>query len=280
MKKISYLAAVLLILGLSGKTFAETAAVPAKPAVSTEAAAPAPAPVIDPGTEALKKGRKLSERGDLLKARKHYEQALENSKISGSSRESIREAYEKVNFELIFSKHETPESVIHTVEPGDNLYVIARKYGTTIALIKKINGLTKDVIHPKQKLKVIKVPFSIHVDKSENRMVVSLGDVPVKTYRVATGRENNTPVGTFKIINKLENPTWYKTGAVVPPDSPDNELGTRWLGFDLDSYGIHGTIHPESIGHQATSGCVRMLNEEVEELFAMVPLKTVVTIVD
>jgi lipoprotein-anchoring transpeptidase ErfK/SrfK len=82
------------------------------------------------------------------------------------------------------------------------------------------------------------------------------------------------------INSKLENPTWYHAGAIVPPDSPKNILGTRWLGIDYPGYGIHGTTIPESIGTQATSGCVRMLNSEVEELYSIIPYGTKVKIKD
>ncbi|MGE5197528.1 MAG: L,D-transpeptidase, partial [Deltaproteobacteria bacterium] len=85
---------------------------------------------------------------------------------------------------------------------------------------------------------------------------------------------------TFKIINKLANPTWFKAGAIVPADSPENVLGTRWLGFDLAGYGIHGTKDPQSLGKQVTQGCVRLSNSEVEELYTIVPEGTEVTIID
>jgi lipoprotein-anchoring transpeptidase ErfK/SrfK len=87
-------------------------------------------------------------------------------------------------------------------------------------------------------------------------------------------------VGTFKITTKLENPVWFKAGAVIPPESPDNVLGTRWLGFDIEGYGIHGTVEPDKIGQQVTAGCVRMRNHEVEELYKILPRNTEVTVVD
>jgi lipoprotein-anchoring transpeptidase ErfK/SrfK len=87
-------------------------------------------------------------------------------------------------------------------------------------------------------------------------------------------------VGTFKITSKLANPVWFKAGVVVPPESPENVLGSRWLGFDNPGYGIHGTIEPQTIGQQITQGCVRMLNKDVEELYAIVPVGTEVEIVD
>ncbi|MFA7271176.1 MAG: L,D-transpeptidase, partial [Candidatus Omnitrophota bacterium] len=102
----------------------------------------------------------------------------------------------------------------------------------------------------------------------------------MKTYIVSTGKNNSTPVGNFKITSKLINPTWFKAGAVIPAGSPKNILGTRWLGLDRPSYGIHGTTEPQSLGRQATQGCVRMTNQDVEELYIIVPIGTEVIIVD
>ena len=67
---------------------------------------------------------------------------------------------------------------------------------------------------------------------------------------------------------------------MIPSESPENILGTRWLGFDMPGYGIHGTTQPDSIGKQATAGCVRMLNSEAEELYDLLPIGTEVTIKD
>ena len=130
------------------------------------------------------------------------------------------------------------------------------------------------------KLRVLDGKFSIFVDKSQNILILKLNGEVTKTYIVSTGDNNSTPIGTYKITSKLVNPVWYKDGKAIPASSPENILGSRWLGFDLPKYGIHGTIEPENIGKQITAGCVRMINEEVEELFSLVPAGTEVTIVD
>lgn len=186
----------------------------------------------------------------------------------------------KERWEALFSKEITPDSISYTVKPGDSLYVIARKKHTTVDFIKKVNDLKSDDIYPKMKLKIHTAPFSIVVDKSKNTLVLYSNNFPVKKYSVATGKKNCTPVGAFKIKDKLVNPTWFKAGAILPPGSPENALGTRWMGFDKPAYGIHGTIHPETIGTQASEGCIRMLNEDVEELYSMVPYGTKVTVED
>lgn len=187
---------------------------------------------------------------------------------------------EQINIKIIFSFLVAPQAKFYEVRPGDSLDKIAKNFGTTVELLKKSNNISSAVIRPGQKLRVWAERFFLFVDKSQNILVLKSGDEVIKTYRVSTGKNNSTPVGNFKIISKLVNPVWFKAGAAVPAESPDNVLGSRWMGFDLPGYGIHGTIQPETIGQQVTEGCVRMSNQDAEELYAIVPLGTEVTIVD
>jgi len=185
-----------------------------------------------------------------------------------------------VNVALLFSPTVTEFDVVHVVKPGDTLGKIATANGTTVELVKRANGLKSDSIRPSQKLKVPKGHFSIVVDKSQKQLLLTEDNQFIKSYPVGLGKENGTPEGTFKVVNKVPNPVWYKQGAVVPADSPENILGTRWLGFDKQGYGIHGSVDPAPITQQVTAGCVRMTNRDVEELFAIVPIGTDVTVVN
>jgi len=98
----------------------------------------------------------------------------------------------------------------------------------------------------------------------------------VKVYPTAVGRATSpTPSGTFTIVQRVANPAWYGPGKVVAPGR-DNPLGTRWLGLSRKSYGIHGTNDPRSIGRNASHGCIRMRNRDVEDLFARVAVGDVV----
>ena len=98
----------------------------------------------------------------------------------------------------------------------------------------------------------------------------------VKVYSTAVGRAASpTPSGTFTIVQRISNPAWYAPGKVIAPGR-GNPLGTRWLGLSRKSYGIHGTNEPRSIGRNASHGCVRMRNRDVEDLFARVELGEVV----
>ncbi len=98
----------------------------------------------------------------------------------------------------------------------------------------------------------------------------------VAAYPVAIGADTGpTPRGEFTIVNKLRNP-WYVPDdePAQPPGSPDNPLGSRWLGIDKPHYGIHGTTNPASLGTRASEGCVRLHNRHVEQLYRMVDVGT------
>lgn len=223
----------------------------------------------------------LEQKADIIGLKAVYQKLISdfpNSKDAGAWQKKLDE----INLKLIFTSTVVPGlSQEYVIQPQDTLTKIAKQFNTTVELIKKSNGLASDNIRPGRKLKVWTARFSVFVDKSQNTLTLKCNDEIIKTYNVATGANNSTPVGTFKIGNKLVNPVWYKEGAVVPAGSPENILGTRWLGFeDLPSYGIHGTTEPQSIGKQSTAGCVRMINAEVEELYSLLPIGTEVTVVD
>ncbi len=185
-----------------------------------------------------------------------------------------------LNVKMLFSSEATPSSKIYEVQSGDTLGRISKRFGTTVDLIQKSNNIKGDHIRPKMKLKVNTSKFSIIVDKSENILTLKENEEVFKVYRVATGLNGCTPVGTFTVINKIVDPVWYTEDAMVPSGSPKNILGTRWLGLSAPHYGIHGSNDPSDIGKQVTAGCVRMKNNEVEELYTIVPVNTEVTIVE
>ena len=231
--------------------------------------------------EELVEAGKEEARGNIILARKIYKDAF-SQLTNPQDIESIKSRIEELNTKIIFSKAMDDKSLLYEVKEGDTLGEIATKFNTTIELIKKANGLSSDTIRVKDKLKVTQAKFSVVIDKSQNLLFLKRDDEVFKTYTVSTGKDNCTPVGTFKIITKVEKPVWFRkdVGIEVPAGSPDNILGSRWLGLDIQGYGIHGTNSPDTLGRQETQGCVRMRNEDVEEVFSILPRGSEVTIVD
>jgi lipoprotein-anchoring transpeptidase ErfK/SrfK len=94
----------------------------------------------------------------------------------------------------------------------------------------------------------------------------------VKVYQTAVGAPKSpSPIGSFTIIRRVVDPVWSSKGKVVAPGK-SNPVGTRWIGLSVKGYGIHGTNAPSSIGRNASHGCIRMRNRDVEELYTMVSI--------
>lgn len=232
------------------------------------------------GTRSLiNQARQQEAKGNLGEAKLLYQKLVNDFPESTDVTDWQKKA-EEINIKLLFSPVITPNSIAYQIKPGDTLNKIAREYKTTFELIKKSNNINDSLIIPRRSIKVWTAPFNILVDKSENILLLKVGEEIFKTYIVSTGKNNCTPVGTFKIINKLVNPTWFKAGAIVPPESAENVLGTRWMGFNLAGYGIHGTTEPKELGKQVTQGCVRLSNTDVEELYTIIPVGTEVTVIE
>lgn len=127
-----------------------------------------------------------------------------------------------------------------------------------------------------------KVSQVIIINKAINKLAFYENGKLVREFKVATGRSQElTPEGKFKIVNKIVNRPYFKEN--IPGGDPRNPLGNRWLGLDArgtwgTTYAIHGNSNPASIGTYASSGCVRMYDEEVEWLFDHIQKNTTVFI--
>ncbi|MBT3375901.1 MAG: L,D-transpeptidase family protein [Lentisphaerae bacterium] len=170
-----------------------------------------------------------------------------------------------------------PEKVSYKVREGDSLVRIAYRHKTTVGALQRLNRLdpTDSTIFAGNILYVYECDWWISVTKSKFRLLLMNGDELFKCYPACIGRQNRTPVGIFEVNNKVLHPPWKD----IPYGHPENVLGTHWLGLKpiegtdlrLIGYGIHGTWEPETIGTSASQGCIRLRNEDVAELFDLVP---------
>ncbi|PZE20946.1 L,D-transpeptidase family protein [Paenibacillus xerothermodurans] len=110
-------------------------------------------------------------------------------------------------------------------------------------------------------------PLRIVVDKANHRLVLVSGGIIVRSYPVGLGA-GRTPEGIFEISEKVRNPN----------GKSDGEFGSRGMTLSDTMYAIHGTDKPASVGKDESLGCIRMLEDDVEELFDMIPMGTQVTI--
>jgi lipoprotein-anchoring transpeptidase ErfK/SrfK len=195
--------------------------------------------------------------------------------------ESAASLLGQANIQIVTTDIPVPEKVVHNVKSGDTLDQIAKRCNSTIEAIRRSNGLDSQssVIHPGMQLRIYRGDWRIVVGKKRFRLYLYDGDHLFKIYPVGIGRQNRTPAGTFVIVEKIHEPTWDYKGKRYLYGDKENVLGSRWMRLeptgetnpDLSGYGIHGTWEPETIGTSASNGCVRLRNEDVEELFDVLP---------
>jgi lipoprotein-anchoring transpeptidase ErfK/SrfK len=120
---------------------------------------------------------------------------------------------------------------------------------------------------------------SVVVNTKERALYYVLGNGKAVKYKVATPKKGFEWSGSHKVSQKVKWPDWSPPAAMrkrkpeLPAymaGGPDNPLGARAIYLGSSLYRIHGTNEPSSIGKAASSGCIRMLNADVSELYAHV----------
>jgi len=165
----------------------------------------------------------------------------------------------------------------YEVEPGETLQSIGKHYDVTWQYLSKLNRVDPQRLRAGQRLKVIKGPFSAVIDLSDYELTVHAYGYFVTRYPVGIGKDGSTPIGTFTVQSKQVDPTYYGPDGVIEHDDPANPLGERWIDIG-DSYGIHGTINPGSIGKGESRGCIRMHNDDVAAVYDLLTIGSEVTI--
>jgi lipoprotein-anchoring transpeptidase ErfK/SrfK len=124
---------------------------------------------------------------------------------------------------------------------------------------------------------------TVIIDTPNTYLYLVLGGGKAMRYGIGVGREGFTWAGTERISNMKEWPDWYPPAEMIDRQpylprmmagGPGNPLGARALYLGKTLYRIHGTNQPSTIGSFVSSGCIRLLNEDIEDLFSRVQVGT------
>ncbi len=131
-------------------------------------------------------------------------------------------------------------------------------------------------------------PGTIVVKTAERKLYLVLGDGEAIRYTVAVGRPGKQWQGKAQVNGKYVQPAWTppaevkadnpKLPDVIPGGAPNNPMGVAAMTLSGGEYAIHGTNKPESIGKFASYGCIRMLNQDITDLFERVDVGTQVVV--
>ncbi|HEV2294035.1 MAG TPA: L,D-transpeptidase family protein [Tepidisphaeraceae bacterium] len=255
----------------------------AQPANRSDTAASSATPLVDAQAKIAA--------DDYLAARDLLNTSLTSGKLSAADAKAAKLLLNQVNEVVVFSARKFASDTVggvYSVKPGDRMERIARQYEVTWELLSRINNnLQPSRMQAGKDLKVLNGPFHAVVDKSDFTLEIWLGNpgesgaMYVTSFPVGLGADDSTPTGTWIVETqkKLKNPTYFspRGEGVIAADDPDNPLGEYWIGLTgidghavgKQSYGIHGTIRPDSIGKQESMGCVRLLNDDVAKVFEL-----------
>jgi L,D-transpeptidase ErfK/SrfK len=189
-----------------------------------------------------------------------------------------------------------------TVQPGDSLSTLGRRYDMGgYEMVEANPGV--EYASPRPGSRVVIPSRFILPDSPRKGIVINLAEmrlyfyhpdgVHVSTYPVGVGQEGwNTPLGNTTVVRKREHPTWVVPDSIlenherhgqpipkVQPPGPTNPLGDYAMNLGFASIVIHGSPFPKGVGVRSSHGCIRMLNEDVGELFQKVSIGTPVAII-
>lgn len=163
--------------------------------------------------------------------------------------------------------------------------MIARTAFALAALVLAVPGASAREVVPFQ---AGVSPGTIVIKTGERRLYYVRGDGTAFRYRVAVGKPGKQWFGEARIDGKYVRPAWAPPAEVkrdnprlpdvIPGGAPNNPMGARALTLDLDEYAIHGTNRPASIGTYASYGCIRMLNQDIVDLYEQVSVGTRVVV--
>jgi lipoprotein-anchoring transpeptidase ErfK/SrfK len=258
----------------SPESSASTNAIPVTTGTTSTTPAPSqPAPSLD-------EVKRLMQANEWQAARETAS-SIQESISDPLTRRPVERLLGEIHTRLVFSTLSMPEKITHQIKPGDTLGALAQKYGSTTDRIATSNGIQNNLIRVGDRLKILQGDFRVEVSKSRNEMEVYFNDRFFKRYLVGTGTDSSTPAGEYVITLRMKHPVWYRPdGQRILYGDPENLLGTHYLKLNTPGIGIHGTWEPKSVGSQSSAGCVRLINEEIQELYNLLPEGTPVIITD
>jgi len=189
----------------------------------------------------------------------------------------------------------------YEVEGDESLIEIARDFDVGYNQIESANPTLDPFVPGEEALVTVPTSWILPELISYDGIVINISEMRlyyfhkmnrspvVTTYPIGIGSEgNDTPVGVFKVIQKIVDPPWYPPPSIrkerpelpkVIPPGPDNPLGSHALRLSLGTVLIHGTNRPFAVGRKVTHGCIRLYPEDIPQLFSVIPNGMKVTIV-
>lgn len=183
------------------------------------------APKADPGLKQFDQAMELIRKGELEGAKRLLTEITEVYKDSGRYQDS-RRVMGEMNLDRLFSRAPMPGKLEYTAVRGDSLQLIAQRFRTTLAYIKRVNNLLGSVVHPNDRLIVYPLDLSVQVDLANKRLTVLKEGRYFKDYAISG---HHLPYPSLPEQTTIgDKPAWINEKKIQPTDERYSSA-RKWL---------------------------------------------------
>lgn len=226
--------------------------------------------------------------GEKLFAMKRYSAARDQARIAIGKFEYTDPDWQKsvdllnkASTRILNGDGNSPETFVYSVQRGDTFTRIGAKFGTTAEAVQRINkiSIARSDLKIGQELTIYNGKWNLKISNARKKLFLYDGANLFKVYPVGVAMEFNSQQGLYTLNSKVKYPIWKYKGNSYRPGDPLNILGSRYLSCEdaaeykvKQPFLIHGTNRTENIGKTiAGPGFISMKNEDINELFSIIP---------
>ena len=200
-----------------------------------------------------------------------------SSEISAAQHQQLLPVLDYLAGEVIYSRKHYMESA-YTVGTNETIATIAHDHRIPLPLLLNINGIASDAaVVPGKEIKVVRGPFRAQVSLQENKLTLFLGHLYAGRFSIAVANSQNTPVGSYTILDKqLDRIFSTQSGTIIPGGHGSNPFGNHWMDLG-GNISIHGSAANTQVPAAGT-GSIGMSPVDARDVFSILSAGSQVTI--
>ena len=204
--------------------------------------------------------------GRLSEAHYQLSRWYDDPSLTPQEAQQLNELLDQLAGTVIYSTQNLMEPACE-VQQGETLERISQRYNVPWQLLAKINGIEDpNSLHPGERLKVVRGPFSAVVSLEKHTLTLMLNNAYAGRFAIGIGKDFPPPEGQYFVNEKMVDPPYYGPGRTIERGDPTNPLGRRWIGLG-GQIGIHGTNDPHNVGQSGVPGSICLAERDADDVF-------------
>lgn len=222
-------------------------------------------PVLSPFAQARSRALEMAGAGELTRALELLSQYYESPELSYAEHTDLVDILDALAREVIYSDRPLLRPK-HTVSVQDTLAGLAEKHRVNSEFIAAINNMGQSqALLANTQIKLIDGPFRAQVSLSRGELTLFLRKLYAGRFPISVSQKNMPPLGTYEIVDRRKDRTYYSANAVIPAEAPTNPFGGYWLSLG-GNLSIHGS--PQQVtGELEGAGCISLAPLDAADVY-------------